>query len=49
MKTYINAEIQVVRVSNNDIVTASNVGIGTGYNSGTHTGNAPERRKTIWD
>ena len=49
MKQYIKAELQVVRVNNNDIVTASSVGIGDGYSSGTHTGNAPERRKGIWD
>ena len=47
MKTYINAEIQVVRVSNNDIVTAS---LPKGTNPVTDPGQiqAPGR-KSIWD
>ena len=47
-KTYINAELQIVRMNNNDIVTASQLGIGTNtVNSGTQV-QAPGRR-SIWD
>ena len=50
MKTYINAELQIVRTNNNDIVTASTVNVnptpftGTGGNA-----DAPGRRRGIWD
>ena len=48
-KTYINAELQIVRMNNNDIVTTStqipvnNTGISSG------TADAPGRRRSIWD
>ena len=50
MKKYINAELQIVRMNNNDIVTTSTVGIGNpiGGNTGVNA-QAPERRKSIWD
>jgi len=48
MKQYIKAELQVVRVSNNDIVTASQLGIG-----GTTVNNPGQiqtpARRSIWD
>ena len=47
MKTYNKAELQIVRMNNNDIITNS-VGIGTAIESGHVTGNAPARR-SIWD
>ena len=47
-KTYINAELQIVRMNNNDIVTTS-VGIGNPINTGNVNAQAPERRKSIWD
>ena len=47
MKTYINAELQIVRMNNNDIVTTS---LGVNNNNTTPVvGNSPERRKSIWD
>ena len=50
MKTYIDAELQIVRVNNNDIVTASTtVGIGGTITGNSVNANAPERRKSIWD
>jgi hypothetical protein len=48
MKTYIDAELQIVRVNNNDIVTTS-IGMGDTKSTGNWTGQAPERRKSIWD
>ena len=48
MKTYINAELQIVRMNNNDIVTTS-LGIGDAKNSGNWNAQAPDRRKSIWD
>lgn len=48
MKKYIDAELQVVRVNNNDIVTASAT-IGIGSNMSTGQGDAPGRRRSIWD
>ena len=48
MKKYIDAELQIVRVNNNDIVTAS-VTFGSSITSGTVTADAPERRRSIWD
>ena len=48
MKQYIKAELQIVRLNNNDIVTASQLGIGSNtVNSGTQV-QAPGR-KSIWD
>ena len=49
MKKYIDAELQIVRVNNNDIVTASQVGIGNPITTGNVNAQAPERRKSIWD
>ena len=46
-KKYINAELQIVRMNNNDIVTESAV-IGNPIQNGNVTGNAPSRR-SIWD
>ena len=48
-KTYINAELQIVRVNNNDIVTASQLGIGTNPVTGSGQVQGPERRRSIWD
>ena len=48
MKTYSKAELQIVQMNNNDIVTTS-VQIGNAIDSGHVTGNAPDRRKSIWD
>lgn len=48
MKAYNKAELQIVRVNNNDIVTAS-VTFGNSITSGTVTADAPERRRSIWD
>ena len=48
MKQYIKAELQVVRLNNIDIVTASQLGIGSNtVTSGTQV-QAPGRR-SIWD
>ena len=47
MKTYINAELQIVR-TNNDIVTAS-VKIGNAIETGNVNAQAPERRRSIWN
>ena len=50
MKTYINAELQIVRMNNKDIVTTSTVGIGNPIGGNTSVNaQAPERRKSIWD
>ena len=47
MKKYFNAEMRIVSVSNNDIVTAS---IGVIHNNANPiAGDAPERRRSIWD
>jgi hypothetical protein len=48
MKTYNNAELQIVRMNNNDIVTTS-MGIGGSKTTGNWTAEAPERRRSIWD
>ena len=48
MKTYINAELQIVRMNNNDIVTTS-IGVGDTKTGGTWTAQSPERRRSIWD
>ena len=49
MKTYIDAKLQIVPMDNNDIVTTSTVGVGTPFDSGNHTADAPGRRRSIWD
>jgi len=50
MKTYNNAELQIVRMNNNDIVTTSTtVGIGGVINNSGNVANTPERRRSIWD
>ena len=49
MKKYINAELQIVRMNNNDIVTTS---IGMGSNATIAdpiNADAPGRRRSIWD
>ena len=46
MKAYNKAELQIVRVNNNDIVTASNLNVIPG--STNTTDRAPGRR-SIWD
>ena len=48
MKQYINAELQIVRMNNNDIVTTS-VGMGSPINTSGNVANSPERRRSIWD
>lgn len=49
MKTYINAELQIVRMNNNDIVTTS-VGLnGSTISTPGAVAQSPERRKSIWD
>ena len=48
MKQYIKAELQVVRMSNNDIVTTSNsIPKGNPYQSGDPV--LAPGRKSIWD
>ena len=49
MKKYIDAELQIVRMNNNDIVTTSTIGMGTPIISGTTPADAPGRRRSIWD
>ena len=49
-KTYINAELQIVRMNNNDIVTTSaTVSIGSPISNGGNVAGAPDRRRSIWD
>ncbi len=48
MKQYIEAQLHVVRVNNNDIVTAS-IGIGDTKTTGNWNAQAPDRRRSIWD
>ena len=49
MKKYIDAELQIVRMNNNDIVTTS-TRIGDPIIGGQPiNANAPERRRSIWD
>ncbi|MBO7545554.1 MAG: hypothetical protein J6T19_02455 [Paludibacteraceae bacterium] len=48
-KTYINAELQIVRMNNKDIVTTSTMGIGDAKQSGNWNAQAPDRRRSIWD
>ena len=48
MKSYINAELQIVRMNNNDIVTNSaQIPVNGTISSGT--ADAPGRRRGIWD
>ena len=47
MKTYINAELQIVRMNNNDIVTTSTININGSISNGS--ADAPGRRRSIWD
>ena len=49
MKTYINAELQIVRTNNNDIVTASQIGVGSTPVTNPGAVQAPGRRRGIWD
>ena len=49
MKKYINAELQIVRMNNNDIVTTSaTVNVGNPITGSAGNANAPGRRN-IWD
>ena len=48
MKKYINAELQIVRMNNKDIVTTS-IGVGGTKTEGNWNAQAPDRRKSIWD
>ena len=49
MKQYINAELQIVRMNNSDIVTTS-MGVNNSVTvSDPGQVNAPGRRKGIWD
>ena len=47
MKKYINAELQIVRLNNNDVIVTSmntpNNQVGNGVQL------SPERRRSIWD
>lgn len=48
-KKYINAELQIVRMNNNDIVTTSAI-IPNNHNTITNgTADAPGRRRDIWN
>ncbi len=46
MRKYINADLQIVRTNNNDIITSS-IGV-VNNNTNPVVGNAPGR-KSIWD
>ena len=48
MKQYKNAELQIVRTNNFDIVTTS-IAVGTKTVGNSDLIQAPERRKGIWD
>ena len=48
MRKYINAELQIVRMNNNDIVTTSAV-ITKGDPISNGSADAPGRRRSIWD
>lgn len=48
MKTYINVELQIVRVNNHDIITASSINTSTTTTVTPGTTLAPGRR-SIWD
>ena len=47
-KKYINAELQIVRMNSNDIVTTS-IPVGTPISSGNVSADAPGRRRDIWN
>ena len=47
MKQYSKAELQIVPMGNNDIVTTSTITTHGQIGNGTQL--APERRKSIWD
>ena len=47
-KKYIDAELQIVR-TNNDIVTASQIGVGSNPITDPGAVQAPGRRRSIWD
>ena len=47
-KKYIDAELQIVR-TNNDIVTASQIGVGSTPVTNPGAVQAPGRRRGIWD
>ena len=50
MKTYIDAQLQIVPMNNNDIVTTSTtIGVGSAFTKDNHTADAPDRRRSIWD
>ena len=49
MKKYVEADLQIVRMNNTDIVTASVVNIGNSFTSGNHPAEAPSNRRSIWD
>ena len=48
MKGYNKAELQIVRMNNNDIVTASQIGVGSNPVTGSGQIQTPGRR-SIWD
>ena len=48
MKAYNKAELQIVRVNNNDIVTASQIGVGNTTVTNSNQIQTPGRR-SIWD
>ena len=48
MKKYFDAELQIVRVNNNDIVTASQLGVGSTPVTNGNQIQTPGRR-SIWD
>ena len=48
MKTYIKAELQIVRMNNNDIVTTSQLGVGNNPVTTPGQVQTPGRR-SIWD
>ena len=49
MKKYENPMLQIVSINNNDIVTASQIGVGSNPVTGSGQIQAPDRRKSIWD
>ncbi len=49
MKKYINAELQIVRTNNFDIVTASQIGVNNNPVSDPNSVQAPGRRRSIWN
>ena len=49
MKSYIDAELQIVRMNNNDIVTASNLSISGNTAADAVYGDAPDRFRDFED